>query len=102
MNVVPIVTAVALIAVSVFWAVVLVKLSSKSDFEKRTLLRRPVIVNAKTKKAFKGVIWEKRDPYVVMRDVALHENGQWRGVDGEVIVHVDTIDFVQVLAEVGD
>lgn len=101
MNV-AIVAALALIVVNLVGWILVHKRSSAPDFEERTLLRRQVIVNAKTNKAYKGVIWKKHDPYLVMRDVALHENGQWRGVDGEVVVHVNTIDFVQVLAEAGD
>ncbi len=60
-------------------------------------LVRKVIVNLKTEKAFQGVLWKRRGDYLVLRDAFLHENGQTRKVDGEVLIFVADVDFLQVL-----
>ena len=50
----------------------------------------------------RGVIWRRRGPFVVLRNVALlQDRGQPSkkvSVDGEVLVRLDDIDFIQVLS----
>lgn len=68
---------------------------------------RTGIVNLKSGTAFQGVIWGRRGGWLVIRQAALlqergvgapkNENGHFPGVDGEVLVPMDEVDFVQVL-----
>lgn len=60
-------------------------------------LVRRVIVNLKSDKAFQGVLWKRKGDYLVLRDAVLHESGHTRTVDGEVLVFLAEVDFVQVL-----
>ena len=60
---------------------------------------RRVIVNTKTGKAFRGVLWRRRRGYVVLRDAKLLKSrGETVPMDGEVVIDVANIDFVQVLS----
>ncbi|MEU5036566.1 hypothetical protein AB0G48_20805 [Streptomyces rubiginosohelvolus] len=53
-------------------------------------------------KAFSGVLWAKRGPLLVLRDVELLEAGrQPQPVDGEVVVERARVEFMQVLAAKG-
>lgn len=66
---------------------------------RRTLVRRRVVVNLLTDKAFAGILWAQRGQLVVLRDVTLHEPGaEPAAVDGEVVVERDQIEFIQILA----
>ena len=59
---------------------------------------RKVIVNLKTDRAFRGVLWKKRRRYVVLRNAELLKGqGETVPMDGEVLIMSDNIDFVQVL-----
>ncbi|MGW4250591.1 hypothetical protein [Streptomyces californicus] len=50
-------------------------------------------------KAFSAVLWAKRGPLLVLRDVELLEAGrQPQPVDGEVVVERARVEFIQVLA----
>lgn len=65
---------------------------------RRTALRRRVLVNLRTDKAFSGIIWSKRGSLVVLRDAAILESGRPPvAMDGEVVIERSNIDFVQVL-----
>ena len=59
------------------------------------------IVNLKSGTALRGVIWKMRGPFVVLRNAEiLQDRGQQTkqaSMDGEVVVRLDDIDFVQVL-----
>ncbi len=66
----------------------------------RTLTRKQVIVSLVTDKAFKGILWTKRGPLIVMRHASLlAPDGPEGGVpmDGEVVIDRRQIEFVQVL-----
>jgi hypothetical protein len=53
-------------------------------------------------KAFSGILWAKRGPLLVLRDVELLEAGrQPQRVDGEVVVERSKVEFMQVLAAGG-
>ena len=59
---------------------------------------RRVIVNTITEKAFRGVLWQQRRGYVVLRNAQLLKpRGETVPMDGEVVVDVGNIDFLQVL-----
>lgn len=64
---------------------------------RRTAIRRRVVVNL-ADKAFSGILWAKRGPLLVLRDVKLLEAGREpQPVDGEVIVERARVEFMQVL-----
>lgn len=64
----------------------------------RYLMLRQVIVNTKSDKAFRGVLWRKRWGYLVLKDVALLKaGGEILHVDGEVVLPAENVDFIQVL-----
>jgi len=59
---------------------------------------RQVIVNTRTDRAFRGVLWQKRARYLVLRNVELLKvGGETAPVDGEVVIERDNVDFIQVL-----
>lgn len=63
---------------------------------RRTALRKRVVVNL-ADKAFAGVLWAKRGPLLVLRDVTLMEPGAAdTALDGEVVVERSRVDFIQV------
>ncbi|MFI1928343.1 hypothetical protein [Streptomyces sp. NPDC020377] len=65
---------------------------------RRTAIRKRVVVNL-ADKAFAGVLWAKRGPLLVLRDVELLEAGrQPQRVDGEVVIERAKVEFTQVLA----
>jgi len=62
------------------------------------VLRR-VLVNTKTEKAFRGVLWRRRNGYLVLRSAQLLKaRGEVVPMDGEVLIDAANIDFVQVLS----
>lgn len=64
---------------------------------RRTAVRKRVVVNL-ADKAFSGILWAKRGPLLVLRDVKLLEAGREpQPVDGEVIVERARVEFMQVL-----
>lgn len=67
---------------------------------RRTALRRRVLINLKTDKAFRGVLWAKRGALLVVKSPELLEAGREPvSLDGEVIVERGNVDFVQVLPQ---
>lgn len=66
------------------------------DF-RRTLLRKKVVVNLHSSRAFVGILWAQRGPLIVLRNVTMHEPGITPAVvDGEVVVERSQIEFIQV------
>lgn len=66
------------------------------DF-RRTLERRNVVVNLRSSRAFVGILWARRGPLIVLRNVTMHEPGAPAApVDGEVVIERDQIEFIQV------
>lgn len=61
---------------------------------------RSVIVNLKSGTAFRGLVWRRRGPFMVLRNVEILRdvsNSVARQVlDGEVAVKMADIDFLQV------
>lgn len=61
------------------------------------VLRR-VIVSTKTGTSFRGLLWRRRRGYLVLRKAQLLKaRGEVVPMDGEVVIDVANIDFVQVL-----
>jgi small nuclear ribonucleoprotein (snRNP)-like protein len=59
---------------------------------------RQVVVNTKTDRAFRGVLWRKRRGYLVLRNVEmLQPGGAMMHMDGEVVVDRANVDFIQVV-----
>lgn len=47
--------------------------------------------------ALRGVLWESRGPWLVLRDVsAIRTNTPPTPVDGDVVIHRDNVAFIQV------
>jgi hypothetical protein len=64
---------------------------------RRTAVRKGVVVNL-ADKAFSGILWAKRGPLLVLRDVELLEAGRApQKVDGEVVIERSRVQFIQVL-----
>lgn len=58
-----------------------------------------VIVNTKTKLAFRGVLWSQRGAYLVLRNAELLKSaGVATAIDGEVLIDRSNVDFMQVIA----
>ena len=66
-------------------------------FDRYPTLRR-VIVNTKTDRAFRGVLWRKVRGYLVLREAELLKaKGETTPMDGEVLIESANVDFVQVI-----
>jgi small nuclear ribonucleoprotein (snRNP)-like protein len=60
---------------------------------------KTVIVNTKTDRAFRGVLWQKRGDYLVLRDAELLKGkGETVHIDGEVVIERQNVDFLQVVS----
>ena len=72
-------------------------------FGPRYPVLKRVIVNTKTGKAFRGVLWERRGEYLVLREAELlaaggrSERREVVSVDGDVLIDRSNVDFVQVV-----
>lgn len=66
-------------------------------FNRYPTLRR-VVVNTKTDRAFRGVVWRRRGGFLVLRNAEMLE-GKERVVplDGEILIESANVDFIQVL-----
>lgn len=62
-------------------------------------LKRRVIVNLKTGDAHRGIYWERRGPWIVLKDAEHVARGSTvvTAVPGEVLVSVEAVDWIQVL-----
>lgn len=59
---------------------------------------RQVIVNTRSDKAFRGVLWKRTGGYLVLRNVQLLKpRGDVTEIDGEVMILAANVDFVQVV-----
>ena len=57
-----------------------------------------VIVNTKTGKAFRGILWRRRAGYLVLRnaEVLLGRDGV-APMEGELVIEASNVDFLQVM-----
>lgn len=63
--------------------------------------RRAVIVNLKTGRAFRGVLWQRTAGFLVLKSAELLKERQAPvPVDGEVLVPFDDVEFIQLVAQV--
>lgn len=63
---------------------------------RRTVVRRQVIVNLKSGRAFRGILWKQAGPLLLLRKVEMLETGRPpMPVDGEVLVERDEVEFIQ-------
>lgn len=68
-----------------------------SLFDRYPTLRR-VVVNTKTDRAFRGVLWRKRRGYLVLREAEIVKpGGETVRMDGEVVIYAGNVDFLQVV-----
>jgi small nuclear ribonucleoprotein (snRNP)-like protein len=59
---------------------------------------RTVIVNTKTDRALRGVLWRRTRSYLVLRNVEmLKTRGETVVIVGEVMIESANVDFVQVI-----
>ncbi len=66
-------------------------------FRRFPTLRR-VIVNTKTDRSFRGVLWRQRAGYLVLRNAELLKpRGETARLDGELVIERANVDFLQVL-----
>jgi len=66
-------------------------------FDRYPVLER-VIVNTKTDRTFRGVLWQKRRGYLVLRSAEmLRGKGETVPMDGEVVIPAENVDFIQVV-----
>lgn len=64
-------------------------------------LMRKVIVNCKDGTAMKGVLWQRRADYLVLRDAELlPQRANPIKVDGEALIFRPDVAFIQVLTVV--
>lgn len=63
---------------------------------RRTLVRRRVVVNLLTGRAFIGILYRQTGPLLVLRDVTMHEPGAGPAdIDGEVVIERHQVEFIQ-------
>lgn len=61
-------------------------------------LRRRVVVNTRSDRAFRGILWRKSMGLLVLKDVELLKTkGETVSLDGEVVIMRDNVDFIQVV-----
>jgi len=66
-------------------------------FDRYPTLRR-VIVNTKTDRAFRGMLWRKARGYLVLRNAELLKpKGETAALDGEIMIESSNVDFIQVV-----
>lgn len=59
---------------------------------------RRVIVTTKTDRTFRGLLWEQRRGFLVLREAeALKDRGAVVPVDGELVIERENVDFIQVI-----
>jgi hypothetical protein len=65
----------------------------------RRYSHKRVIVNTKTGKTFKGILWAVRGPLVILRQAEIFESAHALPVDGELLIERSNLDFLQVLTD---
>lgn len=67
------------------------------DFFRPYPVRKSGIVNLKHNGAsFRGVIWQIKGPFLVLRNTEILDQGGPRPLDGEIILQMADIEFIQV------
>ena len=56
------------------------------------------IENTRTDRAFRGLLWEKRRRFLILRSAEMVKpGGDVVKVDGEVVIERENVDFIQVV-----
>jgi small nuclear ribonucleoprotein (snRNP)-like protein len=62
------------------------------------LMKKKVIINTKSNKAFRGILWRRWFGLIILKQVEmLWPGGEVKRMDGEVILFKSDVDFIQVL-----
>lgn len=62
-------------------------------------MKHEVIAHTKTGESIRGVLWRKRPAWVIIKQPELlNGNSQPQALEGDVWVHRDNLDFLQVTA----
>jgi small nuclear ribonucleoprotein (snRNP)-like protein len=62
-------------------------------------VKREVIVNTRSDRAFRGVLWQRRWGLLVLRNAEmLGEKGNVVPMDGELVIQANNVDFIQVVS----
>lgn len=68
-------------------------------FKPRYPTLRKAIINLKTNSSIRGVIWERKAGYLILRNAEiLVSPSEGTAVDGEVLIPEGDIHFIQLLA----
>lgn len=61
--------------------------------------RRTVIVNTTGERSFRGVVWQRTDGYLVLRNgELLLPGGAVTQLDGETLIPEETVEFIQAVS----
>lgn len=59
-------------------------------------VRRKAVVNLRSGRSFVGLLWEEGEGYVVLRNAEMLEGRERVPMDGEVVLEISNIEFMQV------
>lgn len=62
----------------------------------KNLVATTLLINTKTDKAFRGVLWSETRDYLILRNAVLIA-GEETPIDGELLVERTNIDFIQIV-----
>lgn len=57
---------------------------------------KTAIINLKNGTSFRAVIWRRRGPFMVLKNTEMLRGEGIRALDGEVIIPMNDIEFIQV------
>ena len=61
-------------------------------------IKKMVVVNTKTDRTFRGILWRKSWGFLVLRNVEMIKaRGDIVKMDGELIIMAGNVDFIQVV-----
>lgn len=64
-------------------------------------LKSTVVVNLVTGSAFKGILWKKTGPLLILKDVyGLSAGNEPQPMSGELMVERDRVEYIQTLTQV--
>lgn len=62
------------------------------------LVKKQVVVNTKSDQAFRGILWKRWFGLIVLKNAEmLKKGGGMVKMDGEVVIFIRDVDFIQVL-----
>lgn len=66
----------------------------------RLVVHQRVVVNLKSGTAIEGVVTERTGPLLVIRQATVHDGRHSAPADGQIVVELGEVDFVQAREEV--